>query len=1065
MIAVTKMKIGSLLLSFTLAVVEMPGAFSYELTTSDMAAYRSDVIRRVFDAVKVSSEFKRTVIDLNINAMGKITSCRVVKSSGDPNLDSKMMQALSQVSLEPMKFASSNSDSIQIQISFANAVPDPKNLYIAENEAFSYRGLGTMMRIGGSATTPALSGPPNILQSMRRRILTGERSRLESAGEHTQSASSGEQVVSAPSRDSAKSAPPENYGKNDKNYDDEISKLLSDTLPEMTFHFVRFGLLDAPPSDVLVDQAMALTNKGHCLQAAQSYIVALIEPIRNQKLESVTPITDKLSKLNAKLSGDERLNVAISLLNFHHRVKGMLPFHVTEQLKGVLYTVIPLAQQFADDCHTKKLGRLARYYRLRGEIFKGTNELDKAKVAYQKYLSITLENDDALPSEVEQAFEKTLESLHSREDQNAIHEVETQRQVWLSKHQDPTNLRAITSACSQLESNLSRFPSYQTASSETDEAIKRILKLIQTSSLSTQPVPERFFPPGEFLDGRTTPNQSEDVNRCMQKLMSVNDHLHLLARKTEPVDLVEQLFKESYKFSLKTHNTLQKRSLQRLAEYLIQEGKAQEALVLCDLVGTNVDTEENTARLRFAPANPIEQLRIKALQALGRNAEANQMVVAAKAEREKKAQLNLDRNVDSVMRQVEKAPPYSTERIQSRVALVASLLDLNSKEGIEKAKLAFLENVNDISSEKFVGYNINIHRDLSSQLTAILSKAAEPDLDFATKAYEALLELRYTKSSKVFQNQGTIERSFPLASTLDNSTFAKNPKIYMTLLRTLTRFCREHKVPDDINVLILLRKLAELESKAGETESAVKTNSEILALLDKEKNVDRGELVRQLLALANAEASASKVSLAKKYQQRAAGLNFVAVDEALVNRSLVNLANQYARQGALREARATLFQVAKRQLDQSRDSQVVSTRELVRACEKQKNFSEAIGFFEDVIDNEKTQNASSVLVDLYRLDFADLLLVEYGSTVNSSEKDRLFKQSDLVFQKAADGLIAAQGQNSRSLGTGVQRRAFQLALNGFREQSDALLEKYRGPASNAGGVVVPIDTNVGSPPL
>lgn len=167
----------------------------------------------------------------------------------------------------------------------------------------------------------------------------------------------------------------------------------------------------------------------------------------------------------------------------------------------------------------------------------------------------------------------------------------------------------------------------------------------------------------------------------------------------------------------------------------------------------------------------------------------------------------------------------------------------------------------------------------------------------------------------------------------------------------------------------------------------------------------------------------------------------------------------------MREARATLFQVAKRQLDQSRDSQVVSTRELVRACEKQKNFSEAIGFFEDVIDNEKTQNASSVLVDLYRLDFADLLLVEYGSTVNSSEKDRLFKQSDLVFQKAADGLIAAQGQNSRSLGTGVQRRAFQLALNGFREQSDALLEKYRGPASNAGGVVVPIDTNVGSPPL
>ncbi len=1036
MIGITKTRIGSLLFSLTLTFGAVPSAYSFEIATSDIAAYRSNVVRRVFDAVKNSSEYKRTVIELTINAMGKITSCKVIKSSGNLTLDTKMMQALTQVSLEPIKFASSNYDSMRIQVIFANEVPDPTKLSMSENESLSYQGHQTAMNLSGPAGTSLLTGEPNSGRISRRQTSSFERLQSASTDIPTQSTA------------------PENYTRLDKGYDDEIARLLSDSHAELTFHSVRFGLTDAPQSTTLVDQAATLTERGKYLQAAHSYILALIEPIRSQKLETVKPITEKLSKLSPRLSGDERLNVAISLINLHYRVRSLLPFHASDELKSVLYTVIPLAQQFADDSHTKKLGRLARYYRMRGEIFKAMHEQDKAKIAYQKYLSITLENDDAQPAEVEQAFEKTLESLQSREDRAAIQEVETQRQVWLSKHQDPTNLRAIAFACGQLESNLTRFPSVSIASNETDETIGRILKLIQTSTLYTQPVPERFFPPAEFIDGRTSPNQSEEINRCLQRLLQVNDRLFLLARKTAPDDLVEQLLKESYKFSLKTHNPLQKRSFQRLSEYLIQAGKAQEALVLCDLVGTNVDTEENAVRLRYASSNSVEQLRIKALQALGRNAEADKMLADIKADREKKAQSSVERNVDSIMKQIEKAPPYSAERIQSRIALVANLLVLNSPQSLERAKSSFLENLNEANSEKCTAHSLNIYRDLSNQLTTLIPKCTEPDLDFATRAYEALIEMQYTRSKNVFQNLRTVERTLSVTSTLDNSEFANKPKTYMVLLRTLIGFCRQHKALDDSNVLNLMHKLAELETKNGEHENAVKTNLELLALLENKKDPDHTELVRQYVAVAIAEASANKVSLAKKYQQRAADFSYATADPTATNLSLVNLSNQYARQGALKDARVTLLQVARRLYDQGIVQRTVSTRELVQACEKQNNFSEANGFFEDAIAFEQNRETNSVIVNLYRLDLADLLLKEYGLTSGSTQKERLLKQSDAVFDKAADSLIEAQGPNSTALGTGIYRRAFQLNLIGLKEKGDALIEKYQGAAGHSGSVSI-----------
>ncbi|CAN5619684.1 hypothetical protein BH10CYA1_BH10CYA1_57260 [soil metagenome] len=1037
MIGISKTKIGGLLLSLTIALLPFSRAYSFELASSDMAAYRSDVIRRVFDAVKNSSEYKRTIIELNINSMSKITSCKIVKSSGNLDLDSKMMKALSQVSLEPMKFASSNSDSIQIQICFGNAIPDPKNLYLTENEAFTYRGLGAMMHFNGPASTTNSTGERSIGRFLNRQTFAIQ---------------------------SQQPLPVADYTSGDKIYDDEISKLFSDSHAELTFHIVRFGLADAPQSSVLVDQAAALTEKGRYFQAAQSYIMAMIEPIKNEKIDAVKPIADKLSKLSPRLSGDDRLNIAISLINLGQRVRSLLPFRASDELKNGLYSLIPLAQQFAEDSHTKKLGTLARYYRLRGDTFKTIHEQDKAKVAFQKYLSITLENDAAQPNEVEQAFDKTLESLISTDDQAAVSEVETQRQVWLSKNQDPTNLRAIANACTKLESNLTRFPSVSTASSEGDEEIERILKLIKSSSLYTQPVPERFFPPSEFLDGRTSPNQSDDVNRCLQKLAQVNDHLFLLSRRTVPDNLVEQLLKESYKFALKTHNALRTRLFQRLAEYLIQSGKAQEAVVLCDLLGTNFDTEENTLHQRYSNSNSVEPLRIKALQALGRTAEADKILASIKADQDKKAQSSAQRNSESTLRRLENAPPYSVERMQARTAMITNLLNLNTTESLQKAKSMFIENVNEVSSEKYTSYYMNLYWDLSNQLTALISKTKEPDLDFATKACEALLDLQNKKSATIFHNR-TFERGLPLVTTLENSNFAKSPKIFLALIANLAQFCRDQKAPDDTNMLILLRKLAELETKVGESDNAVKTHIEIVALLDKKKVPLQTELVRQLIALAFAEASANKLSMARKFQQRAADLKFASLDPATTNLGIVNLANQYARKGALKDARNTLLQAAKLHLGPGTTvhEQIVSTRELVRACEKQNSFSEANGFFEDVIEFEQNQDGHSALVNLYRLDFADLLLKEYHSISGSSPKARLLKQSDDVFQTAAEGLIAAQGQNSRDLGSGVERRAFQLTLNGLKDQGDALLEKYKAAASNSAAVTI-IDTNVGEPP-
>jgi TonB family protein len=1047
MIGIRKELIGGLLLSLTCSFVPFVRAFSYELKTSDMGAYRSDVIRRIFDAVKNSSEYRRTVIDLNIDALGKITSCRIVKSSGSSALDAAMMKALSQVNLEPMKFAISTSDSIQMQICFANAIPDPKNLYLFENESFAYRNLGNSML--------NMSGPTALANE-------------QTNGQHSEKAiTAGDpQIASVNEVTSA-----------DKTYDQEIAKLLLDASAELSFQSIDSSLRNLPESSTLLDQATAFVVKGRALDAAQTYILALIDPIKNGDIESTKMVLEKLSKISPSLRGEDRLNIAMSLLNLYQHMERHYQFSVALLQKAnftsSLESILPIAQQFAEDSSTKNLGRLARYYHYRGDIFQTMRNQGKTKIAYQKYLSVTLENEDAPPEDVELAFEKTLDALQNASDQIGMREVERQQQEWVNKHPEPTNLRAITAACRQLDTERIRFSAGSIYSGQSDEIIERLLKLIRSSSLYTQPISERFLQRSEFVDRLPLENQNNNITRCLQKLVTVNDRLGwITGSSTRSSSLVEQLLRETYKLALKTHYAQQMQAVQRLVEYLIAEDKAQEALVLCDLVGTKPDTEEYQMRPHFFGSVSIEQLRIKALHRLGRDSEAAVLEAKIKADQEKRTQASTQRNIHSAEVRLEKAAPDSVEKIRARTQLGTLLLGLNAKDNIQKVKSNFMESLEELNSGKikdssnlFSTFNF----ELSNQLWVIISKSAEPDVDFATKSIEGLIQLEQ-KWQRAPGNLNSVplrtirtRNTLSTLSTLDNSSFAKNPESYAALMRNLTKFCDEQYEGDDTYKLILLRKLAEFETKSGQNDKSAKTNLEIVNLLERQHEKDSPELVRQLLSLAIAEASAGKVTLARKYQQRASDLEFVSKNPTLMIFSLTNLGDIYAKQGALKEASNTYLQATKQKKDPAHPQNIISAHELVRACEARNNFAVAREFFESAIKFEEQEHATALIPSLYRLELSELLLKEYSAAADRLLRNDLLKQSDDVFKMAADGLISVQGEASSELGTAVQRRALLLTIDGLKEHADNLLEQYKTAAANPSLGSLTLDNNMGSP--
>ncbi|MFN8552154.1 MAG: TonB family protein [Candidatus Obscuribacterales bacterium] len=193
----------SLILAAGCVLAPLTAAWSYDLLASDMAAYRADVVRRVFDAVKNSPAYARVIIELHITALGKIKSCKVIKGSGNSELDASMMKALSEVDLKPMKFASSANDTVEIQIYFGNPVPDSNNLYLRPDEAFTFRSFGTFMQVAG----PNSKSSPGAEKSDRS-------VRPEAA--RTMPAQIGAQA-------------PFQQSEPDRLYDEEIRKLLADS--------------------------------------------------------------------------------------------------------------------------------------------------------------------------------------------------------------------------------------------------------------------------------------------------------------------------------------------------------------------------------------------------------------------------------------------------------------------------------------------------------------------------------------------------------------------------------------------------------------------------------------------------------------------------------------------------------------------------------------------------------------------------------------------------------------------------------------------------------------------
>lgn len=1034
-----KLRTAALLLAFSCAMSPFNRVLSYDLAASDMAAYRSDVVRRVFDAVKNSPEYKRTVILLTITALGKITSCKVVKGSGNADLDVAMMKALSEVNLQPMRFASSSADTMLIQMCFANSVPDPKNLYVYKNESFQYRSFGNLMQIAGPNETAVISRNPQVRTISRPgAIRTASGDSIQAFGPDNTSDSG-------------------DYSVTDRNYDAEIKKLLDAAPPELMFEALQYGLNQVPESSVQLEKSTELASQKHYLAAAQACILALPEPYKSGDTEAVRTILEQLSKLSVNLKNNERFNISMSLVNFCERIQSRMPFAATEiQAKNAssINSILATAQQFLEDSSSKRLGRIALYYQARGKTYQQIGNVDKAKVSYQKYLSMMLENDDAQPSEIEIAFDTAVNFLASQDDKNALQEVENQRIVWESKHPDPTNLFAINSACKRLEMALR-----QDSAATTDQIVERILKLISSSTLSTRDQTDSDIASSGGEGNSRSRNRNDILSRTLQELARANMQLINRDRRNLPSELTERMVKETFKLAVRTHNSHQQQAFQQLADYLTANSKAQEALVLCDLMEP-LDVEENTLVQR-ARANTEQQLRLKALRALGRTHEAQQVEALIKTNLETRTQSNIRRNITVAEDRLAKTLPYSSERIQARTQLVANLLSQPNPD-VTRIKENFLASVREVLSDQFPAYAMGEYLDISNQLSSILTKT-EPDLEFTSRAVEGLLQMQYRRTAKSHVTEAQFGRAMPLATILNNASLERSPKTHLSLIRNLVKFCDEQHIQDDTNKLILLRKQADLENKLSDTAGATKTNLAIVTILEKNKDVNKADLVRQLLALARAEATENKITAARKHERQAAQLKFESADSASTSVRLSELSDAYAARGELRDASNSLLDAVKLPKSLPALKHTISARKFVQACAKHKQMSLAKDFLKSAIAIEKSKNTDSAKCNMYRFEFANMLLEESVACKTPSSRDSLLKESEQVFIVAADDISKTQGADAKALGQEVQRRAFLLTLNDMKDSAEALLDKYKAAALNAGGGTLTLDTNVGTP--
>lgn len=1031
-------QIRNLFLALSLALCPLTAAMSYELRVSDMGIYRADVVQKVFDAVKNSPSYSRVVIRLHINALGKITSCKVIKSSGDASLDAAMMKALSEVSLKPMRFASSIADTAEIQICFGNRVPSPKNLYIAENEAFTYRSPGAFMQIAG----PISAGNND------------QRSNSSSITAHQAFTPS-----SPPLQTSASSVVPQS-SKDDHAFVDEITRLLSDNPAEITFESLQFNLNQIPESATQLAKADAATVQKRYLAASQAYIIALLEPYKNGDVESLRTVLNKLSKLMPNLQPKERFSIGMSLVNASEKIRSRMPFSdkdLKSKNAACIDSILSTAQQFVDESSSKQLGRLSNYYQSRGKIFQDLGNVDKAKVAYQRSLSLMLENEFAQQSDVEQAFDATVNFLTAQNDQNALREVESQREVWESKHPDPTNLFAIYSCCKRIESQL-RNPD----TTSIDTSIQRLLKLIATSSLQkTDSADALLSRSGASLLSINARLNLDPANRSLQELVHASE---LLARRGAASSDTEHLLKESFKLAIRLRNQqIQSRAFQALADYLIVNGHAQEALNLCEIID-QPDTEFSP--IVQARMNPLQNLRMKALRALGRSDEANRLQTQVDQQVESLTQNNIQRNLAVAEQRLTTTAPYSTEKLQARTLLVTSLLS-SKQPDIQKAKTCFLEGLQEVLSEKFKSPTVFNYSDLTNQLSAILNKST-PDLAFMTEALQDLLQLQLRLPTGNPSSLAAFSPSRSIIRIIDDSKLASNPAMRLALIRALVKLSDQKAFDQNDGIrLALLRKEAEIEQKSNDLESAAKTNLQIVNLIERQKNYLKTDLVTQLLALAKSEVEINKVELARKHEKRAADLNFESTDSASTATALTELSKAYSEKGDLRDAEKTLLEAVKlpsllTSSPRAKGKPSIYTRAFVNACKEHKQLALAKEFFQGAIEFEKTKNAHSASLNDFRLEYAELLLDD--AFTNSTPQESLLNQSAQLFDEAAADLQTSEGNDSTTLGQAVQRRAFLLELNGKKELAEGLIEKYKAAASNSGGGNLTMDVNVGKDP-
>lgn len=1012
-----------------LALSPFLGAKSFDLVSSDLSAYRSDVIRKIFDEVHNSPRYGRTIIDLNIGADGKIRTCRIVKSSGDPGLDSQMMQALAKIALPPMKFAGSILDAIQMQICFANAVPDSNNLYVNRDETFNYRnGRGMIVSLSGGTSPGAAS--ENSSQSEKRSEQKSEQKSDQISAE-------------------------------DRTFDREIAELIEGGQLDMTFQSLPFNLNELPSSSAYCAKGDKLLAQGNARTAVNSYIISLVEPVTSGSTDRVQSNIAHVNAACKRLGGEERVAVAKSLLSLHQRLRhSRAMVHSANPQSATALGLLPLAaQHIVDDSSAKDLGKLAAYYQLRGDLFRGQNRLEESKVAYRKYLSLVLEDDSAPPEQVEQAYEKSISALTGPSDGPLRKDIILQWTDWQKRHPEPTNLRAIESCSRLLEVKLSSNPQLTLTSQEIEPDLKKLLELICSSTLYTKPVPQNYLPAYELSNTYTSQGLNERVNHCVQSVAGLANRFRHV-NNVEPSLPLERVLRANLKLALKTQCDRNLRILTGLCEYLIKTGKAEEVLAIAAANSTIYDTDLSS--ITNTRDNPFELLRLKALRSLDRENEALALEKEMRNQKTLRSRSANEARVEKAEARVSASSPGSIAQVQARIAVNNLLLSDSLDNQIDQSRLAkaktnLLACLRDIKAGRLELVML-IENELNSQLISIVNRSTELDSNFIQQTIEGFFDIIDSPRNKSLR---PITRFALVDSVLNTKTYQRNKDAALQLLKNLDNYTKRNRRDDDRTKQYFLSKSASLHKDLEHFVEANKTNRELLLLLEKHHIDDATTLAEQLLRVAISEVQLGDLSSALRHQQRSRTLIRSSEKSAQVKTLLADLAKEYLARKLLIEAKNTYLQIVDLSTDSSH-TDTVSVNSLIDACSKLNDYTCAHKFFEEAVDLENKKEPKSIASAMYGIQLADLLLLEHDPKHAAGEP--ILRRSNELFEKSIDDLATKQGSSSPAIGAAVARHAFLLTLNNCKDAADALLEKYKNAVASSDGGNFIMNTNMGAPP-